>query len=422
MLKFILKGIFRDRHRYLFPLFIVAAGVLIVVFATAMMEGYTTSFIRHNSRFETGHMKVVTKAYAEMLDQKPYDLGLDDLEARLKQWKQAYPDLDWAPRINFGALLDVPDSTGETRDQGEVIGFAADLFGSSGEVERLRLRESLLKGKVPSQAGDILITDPAFNRLKLRLGDTITLIGSTAGGAMAMANFRVAGTFSFGVESLDRGAVLADISDIRTLLDMENGAGEVLVYFRDGRYESGKVRHLAREFNARFSTADEYAPVMLGLEEQGNMGYWLSVMRATGAIMSFVLVLVLGIVLWNSGLMNGIRRWGEFGVRLAIGERKAHVYRSLLLEALVIGIVGSLIGALLGLIVSLYFSTHGMDMSAYNRNSSVLEKNVIYTTVSAKNIIVSIIPGVLSTLLGAALSGIAIYKRQTSQLFKELEV
>jgi putative ABC transport system permease protein len=422
MLKFILKGIFRDRHRYLFPLFIVAAGVLIVGFATAMMEGYTTSFIRHNSRFETGHMKVVTKAYAEMLSQKPYDLGLDDLEARLQEWRKAFPELEWAPRINFGALLDVPDSLGETRDQGEVLGFSADLFGTSKEIERLRLRESLIQGKLPASTGEILITDLAFTRLKLKLGDTVTLIASTAGGAMTMRNFCICGTFTFGVETLDRGAVLADISDIRALLEMENGAGEVLAYFKDGKYDPKRVRHLSADFNRRFSAADEYAPLMLGLEEQGNMGYWLGVMRSTTAIMGFVLVLVLGIVLWNSGLMNGIRRWGEFGVRLAIGERKSHVYRALLMEALVIGIVGSLIGALVGLVISLYFSTHGMDMSAYNRNSSVLAENVIYTTVNLKNIIISIIPGVLSTLLGAALAGIAIFKRQTSQLFKELEV
>ena len=34
---------------------------------------------------------------------------------------------------------------------------------------------------------------------------------------------------------------------------------------------------------------------------------------------------------------------------------------------------------------------------------------------------IGFIPGMFSTVLGAALSGIGIYKRQTAQLFKELE-
>jgi len=120
--------------------------------------------------------------------------------------------------------------------------------------------------------------------------------------------------------------------------------------------------------------------------------------------------------------MNGIRRYGEFGVRLAIGESKPRVYGSLLLESLVVGIVGSVIGLVVGLAISIYFNYHGMDVAAYNRNSSILSENVIYTVVTPMVVIASFVPGVLSTLFGAALAGAAIFKRQTSQLFKELEV
>jgi putative ABC transport system permease protein len=34
---------------------------------------------------------------------------------------------------------------------------------------------------------------------------------------------------------------------------------------------------------------------------------------------------------------------------------------------------------------------------------------------------IGFIPGLLATILGTSISGIGIYKRQTSQLFKELE-
>jgi len=161
--------------------------------------------------------------------------------------------------------------------------------------------------------------------------------------------------------------------------------------------------------------------VMISLSEQNNMGYLIRVMDQSFGIMASIFVLIMGIVLWNSGLMNGIRRWGEFGVRLAVGERKSHVYRSLLLEAVVIGIVGSAIGALLGALISLYFKKNGIDLTAYGQNTTIVADNVIYTTISLPMLLTAFIPGVFSTLLGAALAGIAIFKRQTSQLFKELE-
>lgn len=421
MLNFIIKGIFRDRHRYLFPLIIVSVGVAILVFFLAFMQGYMDGFLRYNARFETGHVKIVTKAYAERISQKPYDLGLLDIGQDFAHWRQAYPQLDWVQRISFGALLDVPDQGGETRAQGEVAGFAIDIFNSPQERSRMNLDKTLKLGRMPSASGEIILSHAAFQKLELRLGDSITLIGATVHGSMSMMNFRVVGTADFGIVALDRGAVVADISDIRTMLDMICGAGEVLGFFKDGKYNRREVKKLTTDFNARFSGEDEFAATMLSLEEQNNLGYLIKIMDDALGSMSIVFIAILAIVLWNSGLMNGIRRWGEFGVRLAIGERKIDVYRSLVFEALILGVIGSLIGTLLGALISLYFQKHGFDMTAYGQNSSLMGENIVYTSITTANLVVGFLPGIVATVLGAALAGIAIFKRKTSQLFKELE-
>jgi hypothetical protein len=46
---------------------------------------------------------------------------------------------------------------------------------------------------------------------------------------------------------------------------------------------------------------------------------------------------------------------------------------------------------------------------------------MIYTDLTLTAVLASFIPGVFSTLFGSALAGIAVFNRQTSQLFKELE-
>lgn len=422
MFKFLLRGVLRDRHRYLFPILIVGSGVLIMVFMLALMSGYMDSFIRLNSGFESGHLKVVTRAYAKLLNQRPYDLGLLDVQSDLQQWKEAYPQLEWSQRINFGALLDVPDAKGETREQGDVAGFAVDLLSSPRERKLLNLDKALVSGKIPDRPGELLLSDKACQRLRLKLGDTVTLISSDIYGSLAMQSFQVAGTLSFGVEALDRGAVVADIGDISSLLDMEGGAGEILAFFKSGKYVQKDVARLRDDFNARYSDPeDEYAPVMLALSDQNNMGFFLGMMDMVLGIFSLVFIIILGIVLWNSGLMNGIRRYGEFGIRLAVGESKLHIYWTLLLEAAVVGVIGSVLGIALGLLLSWYFNIHGMDVSVFTRNSTLLTEDVIYTFISLRTALTGLVPGVLSTLLGAALAGLAIFKRQTSQLFKELE-
>lgn len=422
MLDFLIKGVFRDRHRYLFPLLIVSTGVLIILFFSAFLRGYMGSFIRQTSGFETGHLKVVTRAYADLISQKPYDLGFVDIQAELETWEKAYPQLDWAQRIHYGALLDVPDAEGETREQGEIVGFAIDIFGSPEERERMGLDKGLVRGHVPSRPGEILISDQALERLHLKLGDPVTLIGSDIYGSMAMAGFRVCGTIKFGVAALDRGAVIADISDIRAMLDMPGGASEVLAFLKDGEYNNARLRSIRDDFNQRFSRqGDEFSPLMLTMAEQNDLGFLITMMESVFGMMSFIFIFILGIVLWNAGLMNGIRRYGEFGVRLAVGESKRHLYGTLILEAVVIGVAGSVIGILLSAAGSWYFNLHGLDLTVFSRTTTLMTEDIVYTELRLQDALASLIPGVLSTVLGAALAGRAIFSRQTSQLFKELE-
>jgi len=422
MFEFLLKGVFRDRHRWLFPVMIVMFAVTILVFGFSFLEGFRLSYIRQSSRFMSGHLKVVSRAYAQMQDIKPYDLALLDISEDLKDWKDQYPMLSWVERINFGALLDVPDEAGETRVQAEVAGFAIDLFGSDEEIRRMKLDSSLRSGKLPGRNGEILLSHTAAQKLELKPGDTITLMGATVFGAMTMRNFTLSGTVDFGTQSLDRGAVVADLADIREMLDMQGAAGEILCYFKDGKYELSKATAIADDFNRKYSKEeDEFSPQMLRLHDQGNLGAILKMFDYSTLWMSVGFVLVLGIVLWNAGLLNSIRRYGEFGLRLALGESKRRVYISLLVEALIVGVVGGLLGLLLGSSISLYFNRAGMDMSIYNRSSTIMSEDVLYTVLNAQSLLVSFIPGLLSTLLGAALAGIAIFNRDTSQLFKELE-
>ena len=423
MYKFLLKGVFRDRHRYLFPLLIVSSGVLIQVFMLALINGYMGSFIRANAGFDTGHVKVVTRAYDELINQKPYDLGFLDIQSEVESWKKAYPQLDWVQRIHFGALMGVPGLGDSLSEQGEVICFGIDLLSSSYERNLMNLDKALVQGRMPESDSEILLSENALKRLQLKLGDSILLFGSDMDGALSSASFRICGTLSFGTQSLDRGAVIVNLNAARQMLNMEGGAAEVLGFFKSGEYNRELATNLKADFDKRFSNPDdEFSPVMLTMEDQNNMGYIMAMLDRMMGIFSAVFIIILGIVLWNSGLMNGIRRYGEFGVRLAVGESKLHIYHTLILEAVCIGVIGSGIGVILGYLLSAYFNLYGMDASVFSRNSTLLSEDMIYTSIDLPTAMSGFIPGILSTVLGAALAGMAVFKRQTSLLFKELEV
>jgi putative ABC transport system permease protein len=423
MIKFLFKGLMRDRSRSLFPILTVVIGVMLTVFIYNWINGAEFNFIDSSARFNTGHVKIMSRAYAREADQVPNDLALIGVQSLMDQLQKEYPEMIWTPRIRFGGLLDIPDEQGETREQGPVMGLAVDLL-SPGSRERgiFKLEEALVRGRMPQRPAEILISEDFARRLNVQPGDTATLISVTMQGSMAVANFTVAGTIRFGVEAMDRGAMIADIAAVRTALDMENAAGEILGFFADFVYRDPQARDMAVQFNSAYSNnPDEFAPVMDTLSNQSGMADLLAMMSMFSGLVLVIFIAVMSIVLWNAGLMGSLRRYGEIGVRLAMGETKTHIYATLIMEALMVGALGSAIGTAVGLAESYYLQAHGLDIGFMMKNASLFVSNVMRAKVSPVSFGIGFIPGLAATFLGASISGLGIYRRQTSQLMKELE-
>jgi putative ABC transport system permease protein len=365
----------------------------------------------------------MTAAYARNIDQVPNDLAITGVDSLIMNLKKEFPGMKWQQRIHFGGLIDAPDSAGETRSQGPAAGFGIDLLsGDNSEIERFNLEKSLRRGNLPAHHGEILMSELFSQKLKVNPGDTVTLIGSTMNGSMAMYNFRIAGTIIFGTPAMDQGSVIVDLEDIRAALDMNDAAGEIIGYLPDNYYDDKIAEQVVTRFNLLFpASADKYAPVMTTLRKQKNLGQMMDQINQVGGFVVFVFVLSMSLVFWNAGLLGGLRRYMEFGTRLAIGEDYSHIYRTMIYESILIGIVGSISGTVAGLLLSLYMQNHGLDIGSMMKNSSVLMPSVFHARITVFAFFIGFIPGLLSSMAGTALSGIGIYKRKTAQLFKELE-
>jgi putative ABC transport system permease protein len=93
----------------------------------------------------------------------------------------------------------------------------------------------------------------------------------------------------------------------------------------------------------------------------------------------------------------------------------------MMMESFLIGLFGSLSGVAAGLTISLYLQNQGVDLGFMMKNASIMMPSVFRAQITPATWFVGFIPGFISTQLGTMLAGIGIYKRQTAQLFKELE-
>ena len=427
MMYFLTKGLLRDRSRSLFPIIIITITVAIVIFAIGFMKGSMNSVFQSTAVIISGHEKVVTRAYKEESQMLPNDLALLNVDQIIRNLDKEYPDHFWSPRITFGGLLDMPDKNGETRDQGPVYVLGIDLLKTGSRIiEIWELDKNLVNGRLPKTFNEALIGQKLADKLNITVGDTATYIGTTMHNAFTTYNFTIVGTFDLRKGQADSQMMLVDISGARKALDMENAASEILGFTHSLFYDDDKAVSLRSNFNENYSdSSDIFSPVMMALRDSSQqMGDMVEFVDAFLMIIGTIFLIIVMVVLWNMGLMNGLRRYGEIGLRLAMGESKGVVYRSMIVEAVIIGLTGTMIGTGLGLSIVYYVQENGIDYSevvATMSTASMVMPNVFYAKITPDLYYIGFIPGLIATVLGTMLAGIAIYKREMAQLFKELE-
>ena len=137
----------------------MAVGVALVIALVGFMEGVFMGMIDTTANFDYGHLRLVNRLYYDEEHLRPLDRALAN-QQETHDWlvKHSAPDMNWSPRIRWGAILDVPDEQGETRSQTPVVGMAMDLKSpDSNEIQRLRLKSSLVEGTLPKGFNEILM-------------------------------------------------------------------------------------------------------------------------------------------------------------------------------------------------------------------------------------------------------------------------
>lgn len=424
MIQFLLKGLWRDPSRSLFPFLTVVAGVTLTVLLQTVLSGFASDMSWSSARFSTGHVKVSSRAYAKEGEQASNELAYVGVEKLLGELRQQVPELAWAPRIRIAGLLDIPDDRGQTKAQAPISGLGVDLLSKDTPEGRvLNAETALVRGRMPASPGEILVSDDLARYLNVDPGATATLISSTMYGAMATSNLTIVGTLRFGIRVMDRGFVVADIRDVQRALEMDDAAGEIFGFFPDTIYRREVAESVAMRFNeGQANASGEFAPTMVAMSQQPGAMELLDIINIYSSVIVAAFTFVMSIVLWNAGLVGSLRRYGEIGVRLAFGEGKGRLYRAMIAESLAIGAVGSVVGTILAMGPAYWLQTKGWDFSYLMQNATMMVNLVLRAQVTAVSVFIGFLPGLLATGIGTAISGTGIYKRQTASLMKELEI
>lgn len=431
MIAFLFRGILRDKSRFLFPFSIVAIGVTLVITLVGFMEGVFMGMIDMTANLDAGHLRLVNKPFYDEEHLRPLDRSLAAQSETLNWLKKNSPEKTrWSPRIRWGALLDVPDKNGNTVSQTPIVGMALDLKDKKSlELKRLRLEESLIDGKIPEQDKEMLMGDQLAKTLNIELNQAVTLLGQSFDGGLVMDNYRVVGLVKFGVSAMDKKMVLIDLADAQDSFYMEDMITDWLG-FLPAQYSLSDYEAIKKNMKQPLSKLIEMPPkswaeddqaILLTIRDQQNIGAIADKFNIIKGFVVGIFTFLMMLVLWNAGILNGIHRYGEMGLRLAFGESHWRVIFNTGIEGLFVGVLGTLAGCIFGGVLAWFLQEVGINMGDSFAQSGLMINDVVRARLTTGAFIQGVIPGVFASVAGNLIASIAIFKRTESNLFRELE-
>jgi len=186
-------------------------------------------------------------------------------------------------------------------------------------------------------------------------GDWVDLMTNTSDGAVNMLEFEVVGTFQTFAKEYDARALRLPLPAATELLGSD---GAHLAVLRLARTEDTAA--VAAQLRDRLPE-DAYE---LRDWRQLNPFYeqTVTLYQQQFGFLVLVILLVIALSVGNAINMSVHERAGEFGTLLACGARRRHVFRLIVLESLLLGLLGGVLGVFLGNLLAIVISAVGIPM------------------------------------------------------------
>jgi putative ABC transport system permease protein len=269
---------------------------------------------------------------------------------------------------------------------GKTIGFGNLAYGIDPSIRALNPL-SLVDGRWPSGGGEVAIDKGVAGKKGFRIGERVG-IETHAG----VQRFRIVGLVKLAdVGSLGSFTVSAfDVRTAQQLLGKPNGLDVIRVQAKSGVASRELMSEIAPLLPATAQVRDAQAQAKE--DEKGVSGFTSFIQKALLAFAGIALF-VGGFVIANTLSITVAQRTREFATLRTLGATRRQVLRTVLLEALTIGLFASLIGLALGLGLakglSSLFSSVGIDLPKAG------------TVFALRTVIVSLVVGTLVTLLAS---------------------
>jgi putative ABC transport system permease protein len=360
LLKMAFRNLWRRRFRTGITLVAIGGSFALMLFFVAITEGSHQLMIDLAIRMQAGH--VVIQA-PEFQKERSLELRVTDPEGLLAAVGPLPADWVVTRRIFTTGLLRSADGSVMLDNL-----MAVDLENERrvSDVGRKLVRGAWLDAESPG----ILIGEKAARLLKVDVGDKVVV--SCSGLTQKVEErFLVAGIFRVGGEA-DRGTAMIGLARGQALLGMGDAVSQ-LAFFLPSDDSFAAARALRSKLDGRPVAVlhwQEALPVLTQL-------LWVD--DISMQVFIFIILVIVAAGILNTVLMSVMERTRELGILKSLGMKPWAVFRLVLTESLMLGLLAVAVGAALGLPLVFHFGEVGIDPLALTGGEVMEMEGIAFT-------------------------------------------
>jgi ABC-type lipoprotein release transport system permease subunit len=345
------RNIWRNKRRTLITAASVLSALLFALIMRSMQIGTYAKVTENLVQAYTGYIQVQKKGYWENKDINQSFSVSDSLVARISETSNVSAVV---PRLEYFALC----SFGLQAKGCALIGTDPEKEEKLTHIKKWLQQGNYLTGNDKG----VLVASKLAGYLKIKIADTIVLIGQGYHGVSAAGKFPVRGILRFPSPDLDGQMIYMSLPVSREFFSAENRVTSLAINL-DNPDELSRTKQTIDELIQRQNLI-----AMPWQEMLVELVQYIKSDNASGLIMLAILYLVVAFGVSGTVVMMTAERTREFGIMVSIGMKKWKLAVVTLLEMLFIGILGIIAGVIVSLPVIGYYYLHpvyyGGDMGA----------------------------------------------------------
>lgn len=387
MLKLAFRNIFRNRSRTALTLAAIITGVMAIIVSGGFVEDTFVQLRESTIHSRLGHLQIFRQGYLEYGQRDPSRYLITQPKQVIDTLRPNPHVKEVMARLNFSGLAN--NGQADLPVLGEGVEPAKEA--------RLGTAATLVAGRALKDTDTLgaAVGEGVASALQLQPGSYLTVMINTPEGALNTLEFQVVGVFRTFSKDYDDRAVRVPLAAAQELLATPSVHN--LVVLLDNTDATDKVAGDVKETMGKqgyevkpwHELADFYSKTVALYKRQ------------FGAL-QFIILVMLVLSVASTINMAVFERTGEFGTLLAIGLRRPQIFKLVLLENILLGVLGGGFGVIAGAMLASTISAVGIPMPPPPGS------NIGYTAyirLVPSVMIAAAIVGTLAALVAAVLPG-----------------